>query len=148
MSASGKYCLEQEAKVCAWSGRKCHPDDLRTCQLTRVGAHFEYMTTNGGIRLEPLLNLLNGLRRKSDKEELWTRVVEDTSRVLDGRSQIEAAVLSPGGDHLAVCLETKSWLGLKTRQAGFLYAIRDRAPVGRVVLGKREGEGWVLEKVL
>jgi superfamily II DNA or RNA helicase len=147
VSADGKHCLEKEAKVCAWSSRKCHPDDLRTCQLTRVAAHFEYMTTNGGIRLEPLLNLLNGLRRRSDKQELWARVVEDISRVLDSRSQIEAAVSSPGGDHLAVCLETKSWLGLKTRQAGFLYAIRDRATVGRIVLGKREAEGWVLEKV-
>ena len=147
VSAAGKHCLEKEAKLCAWSSRKCHPDDLRTCQLTRVAAHFEYMTTNGGIRLEPLLNLLNGLRRKSDKQELWSRVVEDILPVLDGRSQIEAALSSPGGDHLAVCLETKNWLGLKTRQAGFLYAIRDRAAVGRIVLGKRGAEGWVLEKV-
>jgi len=148
VSAAGKHCLEKEAKVCAWSSRKCHPDDLRTCQLTRVAAHFEYMATNGGIRLEPLLDLLNGLRRKFDKQELWARVVEDVSRVLNGRSQIEAAVLSPNGDHLAVCLETKSWLGLKTRQAGFLYAIRDREAVGRIVLGKREEQGWILEKVV
>ena len=77
VSAAGKHCLEKEAKLCAWSSRKCHPDDLRTCQLTRVTAHFEYMTSNGGIRLEPLLNLLNGLQRKSDKQELWVRVVED-----------------------------------------------------------------------
>lgn len=148
VSAAGKHCLQQEAKVCGWSSRKCHPDDLRTCQLTRVVAHFEYMTTNGGIRLEPLLNLLNGLRRKSDKKELWPRIAEDISQFLDGRSQIEGAASSPSGDHLAVCLETRSWLGLKTRQAGFLYAIRDRAPFGRIVLGKREVEGWVLEKVL
>jgi hypothetical protein len=147
VSATGKHCLEKEAKVCAWSSRKCHPDDLRTCQLTRVVAHLEYMTSNGGIRLEPLLNLLNGVQRKSDKQELWARVVQDISQILDGRSQIEAAVSSPGGDHLAVSLEMKSWLGLKTRQAGFLYSIRDRAPVGRVVLGKREREGWELEKV-
>jgi superfamily II DNA or RNA helicase len=148
VSATGKYCLKQEAKLCTWSSRKCHPDDLRTCQLTRVTAHFEYMTTNGGIRLEPLLNLLYGLQRKTDKPELWTRVAEDLSRILDGRLQVEAAVSSPGGNHLAVCLETKSWLGLKTRRAGCLYTIRDRAPVGRIVLGKREAEGWVLEKVL
>jgi len=67
VSAVGKYCLEKEAKVCTWSSRKCHPDDLRTCELTRLAAHFEYMTNNGGMRLEPLLNLLNGLRRESDK---------------------------------------------------------------------------------
>src|SRR5258708_6627404 len=105
------------------------------------------MTTNGGIRLEPLLNFLNGLRRKSDRPDLWAKIVTDMSRFLDGRSQIEAAVSSPNGDHLAVCLETKNWLGLKTRQAGLLYAIRDQAAVGRIVLGKREAEGWVLEKV-
>src|SRR5580692_934760 len=105
------------------------------------------MTSNGGIRLEPLLNLLNGVRRKSDKQELWARVVEDISRILDGRSQIEAAVSSPGGDHLAVSLETKSWLGQKTRQAGFQESIRDRAPVGRVVQGKRETGGGEREKV-
>jgi len=105
------------------------------------------MTTNGGIRLEPLLNLLYGLQRKTDKPELWARVAEDLSRVLDGRLQVEAAVSSPGGNHLAVCLETKSWLGLKTRRAGCLYTIRDRAAAGRIVLGKREPDGWVLEKV-
>lgn len=147
VSATGKHCLQQEGKVCAWSSRKCHPDDLRTCQLTRVAAHFEYMTTNGGIRLEPLLNLLNGLRRRSDRPELWARIVTEMSEVLDGRSQIEAAVSSPNGDHLAVCLETKNWLGLKTRHAGLLYTIRDRVAVGRIVLGKREAEEWVLEKV-
>jgi hypothetical protein len=103
VSASGKYCLEGEAKVCAWSARKCHPEDLRTCQLTHLAAHFEYMTSNGEIRLEPLLNLLDGLRRKSDRPELWTRIVEDISGILGARSEIEAAVASPGGDHLAVC---------------------------------------------
>jgi hypothetical protein len=89
-----------------------------------------------------------GVRRKSDKQELWAEVVEGISPILGGKLQIEAAVSSPGGDHLAVSLETKSWLGLKTRQAGFLYAIHDRSPVGRVVLGKRETVGWVLEEVL
>jgi superfamily II DNA or RNA helicase len=147
VSASGKYCFELEAKVCAWSARKCHPEDLRTCQLTHLAAHFEYMTSNGEIRLEPLLNLLNGLRRKSDRQELWTRIVEDISGILGASSEIEAAVASPGGDHLAVCVKTKGWLGLKTRQAGFLYSIRDRAASGRIVLGKRGSGGWVLEKV-
>lgn len=47
-----------------------------------------------------------------------------------------------------MCLETKGWLGLKTRQAGFLYAIRDRVHFGGIVLGKREEKGWVLEKVI
>lgn len=147
-SATGKYCLQKEAKSCLWSGKKCHPDDLRTCQLTLITAHFEFMTANGGIRLEPLLNLLNGIQRKTDRQELWPTIVANISKSLDGRSQVEAAVLSPSGGHLAVCLETKNWLGLKTRQVGLLYAINDHEAVGRIVTGKRGSEGWELEKAI
>ena len=145
-SATGKHCLQEEAKLCIWSGKKCHPDDIRTCQLTHVTAHFEFMTTNGEIRLEPLLNLLKGLRRKTDKQELWPTIAAHMSRTLDSRAQVEAAVLSPSGEHLAVCLETKNWLGLRTRQAGLLYAIHDHEAVGRIVTGKRGTEMWGLEK--
>jgi hypothetical protein len=106
------------------------------------------MTTNGQIRLEPLVNLLNGLRRKTDKQELWPTIAANVSQILDTRSQVEAAVLSPGGEHLAVCLETRNWLGLKTRQAGLLYAIRDNEVVGRIVTGKRGTEVWGLEKII
>src|ERR1700730_16134455 len=147
-SATGKHCLLKESKLCVWSGMKCHPDDLRTCQLTHVTAHFEFMTTNGQIRLEPLVNLLNGLRRKTDKQELWPTIAANVSQILDARSQVEAAVLSPGGEHLAVCLETRNWLGLKTRRAGLLYAIRDHEVVGRIVTGKRVTEVWGLEKII
>jgi hypothetical protein len=147
-SATGKHCLPREAKLCVWSGKKCHLDDLRICQLTHVTAHFEFMTTDGGIRLEPLLNLLNGLRRKTDKQELWPTIAANMSQVLDGRSHVEAAVLSPSGEHLAVCLETRNWLGLKTRQAGLLYAVRDHEAVGRIVTGKRGTEAWSLEKII
>jgi superfamily II DNA or RNA helicase len=147
-SATGKHCLQKEAKVCLWSGKKCHPDDLKTCQLTHLTAHFEFMTTNGEIRLEPLLNLLNGLRRKTDKQELWATIADNMSQILDGRSQVEAAVLSPSGEHMAVCLETKNWLGLKTRQAGFLYAIRDHEAIGKIVTGKRGTGVWGLEKTI
>ena len=147
-SMTGKHCLKQEAKPCAWSGKKCHPDDLRTCQLTHVVAHVEFMTTNGESRLEPLLGLLNGLRRKTDKQELWPTIVANLSQILDGRSHIETAILSPSGEHLAVCLETKNWLGLKTRQSGLLYAIRDDEAIGRIVTGKRDIKEWVLEKVI
>jgi len=49
---------------------------------------------------------------------------------------------------LAVCLETKNWQGLKTRQAGLLYSIEEEAAVGRIVAGKRGAQGWLLEKTL
>jgi superfamily II DNA or RNA helicase len=144
-SATGTYCLENEAKVCMWSGKKCHPGDLRTCQLTHVTAHFEFMTTDGQARLEPLLDLLNGVRRKTDRQDLWPAISARASRAVEARSEVEAATLSPNGEHLAVCLEAKNWLGLRTRQAGLLYAIRDDEPLGRIVLGKRNGDGWALQ---
>lgn len=148
VSATGKYCLQSEARLCLWSGKPCHPDDLRTCQLTRIVAHSEFMTTNGETRLEVLLNLLNGVRRTSDKRELWSTIAAHMSRILDGRSEVEAAVLSPSGEHLAVCMETRNWFGLKTRQAGLLYAIRDREAIGKIVLGKRTTARWDLEKAI
>ena len=147
-SASGKYCVPAEAKLCMWSGKKIHPDDLRTCDLTQMDAHFEFMTSNGACRLEPLLNLLNGLRRKADKQELWARIAEDLSRIANAKSQVEAAMLSPSEQYLAVCVETKSWLGLKMRQAGLLYSIPEQEAVGRIVSGKRGTQGWALEKAL
>jgi superfamily II DNA or RNA helicase len=148
ISAAGKHCLEQEAKVCIWSGKRCHPEDLRTCQLTRVTAHFEFMTNNGGIYLEPLVNLLNGLSRTTDQASLWPGIVGKVSSLFDGRLQIQAALSSPTGRHLAVCLEAKNWFGLKTRHVGMLYAVGAGLAVGRIVLGKRQVEGWEFEKAL
>jgi hypothetical protein len=147
-SATGKHCLQREARLCIWSGRKCHPDDLRTCQLTQLTAHFEFMTSNGQNRLEPLVALLDGIQRKTEKEELWPTIASAMSQTLHARSQVESAVLSPSGDHVAICLETRNWLGLKTRQAGLLYAIKHDRAVGRIVTGKRGTAEWVLEKVI
>ncbi len=143
-SATGKYCLETEAKLCLWSAQKCHPEDLRTCQLTQVTAHFKFIMTSGGqTRLQPLLDLLNGIRRTTDRQDLWPSISVLASRTVEARSEVAAAILSPSGEYLAVCLETKNWLGLRTRQSGLLYAIRDGEAVGRIVLGKRGDQGWV-----
>jgi hypothetical protein len=148
LSATGKYCSEQEAKNCVWSGRKCHLDDLRTCQLTRITTHFEFMTANGESRFEPLLGLLNGIVRKTDKSDGWSKIIANMSDFLEARSQVRSSMSSPNGELLAVCVETKNWLGLKIRHAGFLYAIRDQAAVGRIAIGKREDEGWILENIV
>lgn len=146
VSAAGKHCLEQEAKLCLWSGKRCHPEDLRICQLTRVTAHFEFMTDNGATYLEPLVNLLNGLDRSADQADLWPSIAGTVSRSLDG--QVQAALYSPTGRHLALCIEAKNWFGLKVRYAGLVYAVRERLAVGRIVLGKREPEGWKFERAL
>lgn len=144
-SALGKYCLQSESKLCLWSGRRCHPEDLRICQLTHVTAHFEFMNTNGHIRLEPLLDLLNGVRTTTDRQDLWPSIAAMASRSVDARSEVEAAALSPNGEYLAVCLQAKNWLGLRTRQSGLICDIRDLERVGRAVLGKRGDNGWILQ---
>jgi superfamily II DNA or RNA helicase len=147
-SATGKFCGPLEAKSCIWSGRQCHPDDLRTCQLTGITAHFEFMTASTDPRLESLLTLLNGIRRNADRSDLWPTVITNTSKILGRPTRIEAAESSPSGDLLAVSIETKSWLRLKTRQTGFLYSLQDNAVVGRIISGKRDEKGWTLEKTL
>jgi len=147
-SAAGKHCLEQESKLCLWSGKRCHPDDLRTCQLTRVTAHFEFMTNNGAIYLEPLVDLLNGLTRSADQSELWPQIISRISTSFDGRLQIQAALSSPTGRYLALCLEAKNWFGLRTRQIGMVYAVGPGLAVGRVVSGRRQAEGWEFERTI
>ena len=142
-SATGKYCLGSEGELCLWR-QKYHPEDLRTCQLTQVDAHFKFIITTGGkTRLQPLFDLLNGIQRTTDREDLWHSISVLASRRVEARSEVEAAILSPSGEYLAVCLEAKNWLGLRTRQSGLLYAIRDGEAVGRIVLGKRGDQGWV-----
>lgn len=149
-SVSGKYCVPDEAKICTWSSVQCHPDDIKTCELTGVPIHFKYsyVGPNGQIRFEPLINLLNGVRRKSDRPDLWQVLVAKGSSVLKGNSKVESAELSPDGNHLAVSLEVKDWLGMRTRYAGLLYSVGEDAIDGRIILGKRNTKGWIAEKTL
>ena len=79
----------------------------------------------------------------TDRQDLWPSISLLASRTVEARSEVEAAILSPSGEYLAVVLEAKDWLGLTTRQSGLLYAIRDGEAVGRIVVGKRGGQGWV-----
>lgn len=141
-SVAGKFCAPLEAKICLWSGRRCHPDDIRTCQLTGIHTHFEYVTTGGVSRLEPLVNLLNGITRRSDQSDLWLKVTEKYSKTNKGEAKVESAESSPDGKHLAVCLEVSTLLGLKKRHAGLLYSVEASEIVGKIATGKRSPEGW------
>lgn len=149
-SVTGKFCSPLETRRCRWSGRSCHPEDLRTCQLTGLEIHYGYVTTDGYSRLEPLSNLLNGTRQKFDKQELWNNISNVAATSLNEKNcQIKNAEVSPDEQKLAVCLEIKSWLGLKLRYAGFLFSIKDQAIEGRIALGKAiqvKGitKGWIL----
>lgn len=144
-SVSGNYCAPIEAKPCLWSGRKCHIDDLRVCDVTGLPFHLEYMTKKEGqTRLEPLNNILEGIARKSDKEDRWADIASSAKAAMrTTHGKVERAVLSPDEQHLAICLEVRTLMGLKVRYAGFLYSLADNSIVGRIAIGKREPKGWV-----
>jgi superfamily II DNA or RNA helicase len=142
-SAAGKFCAPVEAKVCLWSGERFHPDDLRVCALTGMTIHFQFATTNGSPRLQILVDLLNGVNRSTDGQQWWDdAAVKLTATLGKGRCRVEATVLSQNKRHLAICSEVRTMLGLKVRQAGFVYSIEDRSIVGRVAQGRRTSAGW------
>ncbi|MEK7603719.1 MAG: SNF2-related protein [Patescibacteria group bacterium] len=141
-SVDGKFCAPVEAKICLWSGQQCHPDDLRTCDLTGVPSHFRFMTSN--IRLEPLVNLLGGVSRKADKPEIWSLIEADASRILGNKNcRVKQTCLSQDGQHLAVTMEMRTFMGFKIRHLGLFYSVQDKAVVGRIARGKRETNGWI-----
>ena len=74
--------------------------DMPSRRFANVQPHassdaFRIHDARRGSRLEPLVNLLNGLRRKSDQQDLWPRVAEDVSRIVDGRSQNRGSSVVP-----------------------------------------------------
>jgi hypothetical protein len=142
-SATGKFCAPNEAKPCLWSGRKFHPEDLRVCELTGLPIHFEFATATNPPRLQPLVDLLNGIKRTADKSQVWDALATKVAAALGKRRcRVEAAVLSPDRKHLAVCSEVRTLLSFRIHHAGFVYAIGDRDVVGRIPLGRRTSEGW------
>lgn len=143
-SAAGKFCAPIEAKDCFWSSRKCHPIDIRVCELVGLPMHFEFSTSDTGPRLRPLIELLNGIKRTADESGIWPTIATQISSALGGkRSRIESAQYSPDRKHLAVCTEVRSLLGLRVHCVGAVYSINDRSIIGHVVLGKRGQYGWV-----
>jgi hypothetical protein len=142
-SATGKFCAPVEAKPCLWSGRKCHPDDLRVCWLTNLPVHFEFATPDRHPSLLPLVDLLNGTKRTEDESQLWETIATRIAAVLGkGRCRVIATFLSPDRRHLATCAEVRTLLGFRVRHAGTVYSIIDRSIVGRVSQGERTSEGW------
>lgn len=116
--ATANFCTPEEARFCYWRGQKCHPDDLKICDLTGLPIHFEYSSSiahgydTSSIRLQPLMDLLDGIRRTQERSEQWDAIAEKASIALDGsRCQVEAAQLSPDGRHLAACLKVSSLFG-------------------------------------
>lgn len=143
-SVAGKYCAPVEAKTCTWSGRRTHPDDIRVCSITGIPLHFEFATLGDKAYLQPLVDLLHGVRRTADASDRWEEIASTTSAALRGsRCRVETAQMSPDKRHLAVCSEVRTLLGLRVQQASLLYDIEEGSIVGRVAMGKRTAKGWI-----
>lgn len=143
-SLAGKYCAPAEARACMWSGRKSHPDDLKVCSLTGISFHIEFAAPEGNSYLQPLGELLHGVRHTTDAADRWPEIALKASDALRGsRCRVESAFTSPDRRHLALCTEVRTLLGLRVQRAGLLYSIEDGSIVGRVALGKRTPKGWI-----
>ena len=143
-SATGKFCLPLETRACAWSGKQFHPDDLRVCGLAGLPIGFPYAGANNNPRLQPLGELLDGLRRNTDQSQLWHSIEQRAVSALGGgKCRVEAAILSPDKQNLAVAVEIRTLLGFKVNHGGFVFNLKDQAVVGRSVRGKRGPNGWV-----
>jgi superfamily II DNA or RNA helicase len=142
-STGGKFCLPSEAQFCFWSDRRAHPDDVRSCSLTGLPVHIEFMAGQDTPKLRPLAELLEGMRRNNDENQLWNHVAERVSSATKGnKCRVEAAILSPSKRHLATCAESKSLFGFRVNHIGAIYDLADNAIVGRVAEGKRSGGNW------
>jgi hypothetical protein len=140
-SAYGKFCAPVEAKRCQWSGTATHPDDLKICTLLGLSVHFQYLSGES-MRLQPVEEMLAGGRRTMDAQERWATILPSVcSAVNTKRCQIDAAQLSPDGEKLALSVEVKSLLGLRTHYAAMLYSFKDNAALGHVAVVKRDGRG-------
>lgn len=144
VSTTGNYCTPTEAKVCDWSGRESHPDDIAVCYLTGVQVHRKYMTRNEPLRIVSVVELLNGISRKAERSDIWPTLTASISKS-EGKGQykIESSEVSPNGSLLAVCVEARTWFGIKTRHLGLLYSIKDDLIKGRVTYGRRENQIWI-----
>jgi hypothetical protein len=142
-SVAGNYCAPAEAKTCMWSGRRCHPDDLRVCNLTGIPFHIEFAAPGDKPYLQPLGDLLHGVRRTVDAPDRWGDIALKASTALRSRCRVETAHVSPDKRHLAICSEVRTLLGLRVQQAGLLYSMDDKSIVGRIAMGKRTAKGWV-----
>lgn len=143
-SAAGLFCTPSEATRCVWSNRRSHPDDIRKCQLTGLPIHLDYLTPRSPYQLSPLIEMLNGVRRNTDQTDRWSRVADRlVAATKGGKYTLEAAILSPSNQHLAICAELPTMLGLRTYHVGALYELASDTLVGKISKGRRGKEAWI-----
>lgn len=141
-SSAGRFCTKAEGKSCAWSNVRSHPDDLRTCLLTGLLVRTEHMQEKPQLRLGVLAELLDGVNRKTDGQKFWPQIAKSASPLVGGgKCTVEAAALSADGGRLVACIQVRTWL-IKVRHAGVFFSVKDRAIIGKVRTGRRDGNAW------
>lgn len=120
------------------------PSDMRICELTGLSVHIAFTTLGARPRLQPLIAMLDGMRLPADKTATWAELAQRFARKLgSSRCEVEAATLSPNEGCLAVCLEIRTFLGLRVHHAGAVYSLIDGMVLGRIAKGKRGRQGWL-----
>jgi hypothetical protein len=123
---------------------RSHPDDTRVCTLTGIPFHAEFAAAGDKPYLQPLADLLHGVRWSADAADRWEDIAAKASTALRGsRCRVETAYVSPDHRHLAICSEVRTMLGFRVHQAGMLYSMEDGSIVGRIAMGKRTPKGWI-----
>ena len=114
------------------------------CTLTGIPLHVEFAASSEKAYLQPLGDLLHGMRRSADATDRWPEIASQASAALRGsRCHIEGAHVSPDKRHVAICSQVRTLLGLRVQQAGMLYSMQDGSIVGRIAIGKRTPKGWI-----
>lgn len=145
-SIAGAACTPVEACPCSWSGETFHPDDIIVCSLTGLSVHRRFITRQPPDRLQPLIELLDHTALPADRTDAWPRITERATAVVKGDYRIEAALLSPDRQHLAVSAEVKTFFGFWVQHVGFIYALGPDQIRGRIAVGKRSAGGWTQSK--
>jgi hypothetical protein len=76
-----------------------------------------------------------------DARDRWDIIRPSVLSAVNKKCQIESGQLSPDGQKLALAVEVKSLLGLRTQHAAMLYSLNDNAILGHVAVVKRDGNG-------
>jgi hypothetical protein len=92
--------------------------------------------------LTALLVLLNSDEETAAKAQ-YPIITGALEKKLDGgKFRIISGAASPTRVAVAVCAETKSMLGLKSRILGFVFRLDRKDIIGEVAEGKRTKQGW------
>lgn len=144
-SSKDTFCTPEEGIICSWSGNLSHPDDMNKCSLTSLSIHQKYLTKGKHVWLETLLNLLDRISHKQEKNEIWNSIISQVQDTLKyGKLKINAAELSPDGNNIALSIEAKTWIGFRIRHIGLLYSLKDNCLIGKCAIGKFENNHWRL----